>query len=144
MKYLAVIEYGPNNYGGYFPDVLGCVATGKTAALVAESLAEALSGFLEGIAPPPIQTLDAREIELASGDTVIWIEAAPQNPVSLELERVLREKRLTQTEVAKRMGVPRQSVHRMLSPFYWNHNTETLRKFAQAVGSRLEISLQEV
>jgi predicted RNase H-like HicB family nuclease len=29
-KYLVVIEKAPGNYAAYSPDVLGCVATGKT------------------------------------------------------------------------------------------------------------------
>ena len=52
MKYLAVLEYGPNNYSAYIPDVPGCIATGKTLELVERSISEALSGFLEGETPP--------------------------------------------------------------------------------------------
>ncbi len=30
MKYLVVIEKGPESYGGYLPDLPGCVAVGDT------------------------------------------------------------------------------------------------------------------
>ena len=83
MKYLAVLEYGPNNYSAYIPDVPGCIATGKTLELVERSISEALSGFLEGETPPPVQTLDAQVLELESEDRAVWIEPAPMNPVSL-------------------------------------------------------------
>lgn len=143
MKYLAVLEYGPENYSAHIPDVPGCIATGKTLELVMQSISEALALHLEDGSAPPVQTFDAELLELADRDSVAWIEPAPMNPVSLELERILKVKRFSQTEIAARMGIKRQSLHRMLSPFYWNHETETLRKFAAAVGMELQISLRE-
>lgn len=144
MKYLAVLEYGPNNYSAYIPDVLGCIATGKTLELVKNSISEALALHLEGEVYPPALTLDGTGIELGDGDTVVWIEPAPMNPISLHLERIMEEKCYTQTEIAQCMGVTRQSLHYMLSPFYWNHETETLRKFAAAVGTPLEVVFKKI
>lgn len=49
-KYLVVIQKAENNYGAYSPDVLGCVATGKTIEETLENMREALEFHLEGIA----------------------------------------------------------------------------------------------
>lgn len=49
MKYLVVIEKGGRNYSAYLPDILGCVATGKTVEETLENIKEALQFHLEGM-----------------------------------------------------------------------------------------------
>ena len=49
MKYLVIIEKGENNYSAYSPDVLGCVATGKTIELALRNMKDALSFHLEDV-----------------------------------------------------------------------------------------------
>ena len=49
MKYLVIIEKGENNYSAYSPDVLGCVATGKTIELTLRNMKDALSFHLEDV-----------------------------------------------------------------------------------------------
>ena len=46
-KYAVVIEKAENNYSAYIPDVLGCIATGKTIDEVRQTLMEALATHLE-------------------------------------------------------------------------------------------------
>jgi predicted RNase H-like HicB family nuclease len=49
MKFLVVIEKGKNNYSAYSPDVLGCVATGKTIEVTLTNMKEALSFHIVGM-----------------------------------------------------------------------------------------------
>lgn len=49
MKYLIVIEKGEKNYSAYSPDVLGCVATGKSVEETLENIKDALEFHLEGM-----------------------------------------------------------------------------------------------
>ena len=49
FKYLIVIEKANNNYSAYLPDVLGCVATGKTIEETKKNITEALCMHLEGL-----------------------------------------------------------------------------------------------
>jgi predicted RNase H-like HicB family nuclease len=49
-KYLIVIQKSHNNYGAYSPDVLGCVATGKTIEKTIENMTSALEFHLQGMA----------------------------------------------------------------------------------------------
>lgn len=49
MKYLVVIEKGARNYSAYSPDVLGCVATGKTIEETLKNMKDALEFHLEGM-----------------------------------------------------------------------------------------------
>ncbi len=48
-KYLIVLEKSNTGYSAYSPDVLGCIATGKTIDLTIAKMRSALSQHLLGI-----------------------------------------------------------------------------------------------
>lgn len=48
-KYLVVIQKAKGNYAAYSPDVLGCVATGKTVEDTIKNMQNALEMHLEGL-----------------------------------------------------------------------------------------------
>lgn len=68
-RYAIVIEKAATNYGGYVPDLPGCVATGatveETESLLREAIALHLEGMREdGIAiPEPSSVVDYLELE---------------------------------------------------------------------------------
>jgi predicted RNase H-like HicB family nuclease len=49
MPYLVVIEQGADSYGGYVPDLPGCVAAAETKQEVLELIQAAIEFHLEGI-----------------------------------------------------------------------------------------------
>ena len=49
MRYAVVIEKAENNYAAYVPDLLGCVATGKTIKETEEQIREAIELHLRGM-----------------------------------------------------------------------------------------------
>ncbi len=49
MKYLVIIEPGPNNFSAYAPDLPGCVSTGDTLEEVKSNIQEAISFHLDGM-----------------------------------------------------------------------------------------------
>lgn len=63
------------------------------------------------------------------------------DPVSLELQRVLREAGISQSELARRLGVKQPSIARLFSPNYDGHSIRSLREIAEALGYRLEVRL---
>lgn len=48
MRYAIVIEKAENNYAAYVPDLLGCVATGKTKEETEQQIREAIEIHLRG------------------------------------------------------------------------------------------------
>jgi predicted RNase H-like HicB family nuclease len=62
QKFLVVYEHGKRNYGGFAPDVPGCISTGKTLAEMRRMMKEALESHLEFMAsdgdpmPVPVTT----------------------------------------------------------------------------------------
>ncbi len=59
MRYLVVVEEGPQSFGAYVPDLPGCVAVGETRQEVLTLIQEAIEFHLEGLKeegqsiPPP-------------------------------------------------------------------------------------------
>jgi predicted RNase H-like HicB family nuclease len=49
MRYLVVVEEGPNSFGAYVPDLPGCVAVGETRQEVLAQIQEAIEFHLEGL-----------------------------------------------------------------------------------------------
>ena len=49
MKYLIIIEPGPNNYSAYIPDLPGCVTVGESIDEVKSNMKEAIDLHLEGL-----------------------------------------------------------------------------------------------
>jgi predicted RNase H-like HicB family nuclease len=49
MRYAVVIEKAESNYAAYVPDLLGCVATGKTIEETEQQIREAIEIHLRGM-----------------------------------------------------------------------------------------------
>jgi len=47
MKYLVIIEKGPNNFSAYAPDLPGCTSAGETFDDVLAGIREAIEGHIE-------------------------------------------------------------------------------------------------
>jgi predicted RNase H-like HicB family nuclease len=47
MKYLVIVEKGPDSLSAYVPDLPGCVSTGRTIEEVLRNIREAVEGHLE-------------------------------------------------------------------------------------------------
>ncbi|GMA15787.1 XRE family transcriptional regulator [Deinococcus metallilatus] len=91
-------------------------------ALVQEALAQAPEGGA---------------VELAYAETV-----PPPDPVSLELRRALRLRKMSGAQVAQQLGVTPPVVSRWLSPDYHAHGMETLRRIADALDMDVEVKLK--
>jgi predicted RNase H-like HicB family nuclease len=50
QRFLVVYEHGKRNYGGFAPDVPGCISTGKTLPEMRRMMKEALESHLEFMA----------------------------------------------------------------------------------------------
>ena len=71
MRYLVVLEQGPNSFGAYVPDLPGCVAAGETREEVLALIREAIEFHIEGLRedgqpiPPPSSTSAIVEVAAA-------------------------------------------------------------------------------
>jgi predicted RNase H-like HicB family nuclease len=79
-QYLVIIEKGQNNLSAYSPDVLGCVATGKTLEETVQQMTQALYFHLEQMSQQGEQMPQARgltdhidEINTTAGDFFTFV-----------------------------------------------------------------------
>ncbi len=49
MRYLVVVEKGPESFGAYVPDLPGCIAAAETREEVLALIREAIEFHLEGL-----------------------------------------------------------------------------------------------
>lgn len=151
QPYLCVIEKGQAEggrvyYSGYCLDVSANVVAKASREEVIESLRQGMALTLlrlaeRGMPAPRAKTQAKDVVKEAPDDELVWLEPLEVNPVSLELERVLKEKGLKQSDVARLLGVSRTAVNRLVDPFYWGQSLSSLRKLAEVTGAKLEIKL---
>jgi predicted RNase H-like HicB family nuclease len=71
MRYLVVVDKGPNSFGAHVPDLPGCVAVGESRGEVLALIREAIEFHLDGMRddglaiPVPSSTSELVEIESA-------------------------------------------------------------------------------
>ncbi len=143
IQYPVLIEGG---IGGYVPDLPIIVVVGKGRDEVLRLASEAIALRLydlerdgeEWPPPSPVESIECEECE--EPWEVVLVEPAEVNPVSLRLADAIRSARLTKAEVARRLGVSRQSVHRLTDPFYFNHNMRSLHRVAEVLGLGVQVS----
>lgn len=62
--------------------------------------------------------------------------------IALQMAEIRRKKRLSQKDLARRMGTSQQVISRLESGDYDGYTLKTLEKFAQATGSRLVVEFR--
>ena len=71
MKYVVIIEKGPNDLSAYLPDIPGCVSTGRNLEEVLRNIREAVEGHSEVMReygdPIPEPLFEAARIEVEVG-----------------------------------------------------------------------------
>lgn len=89
MNFLVIIEKGAENYSAYSPDVLGCVATGKSVEETLENMKDALKFHFEGIleggekipAPKSLNFYLENTDEISSDDILTHINIEIPRPI---------------------------------------------------------------
>jgi predicted RNase H-like HicB family nuclease len=70
MRYAIVIEKAENNYAAYVPDLLGCVATGKTIEETEQQIREVIEIHIRGMRedglPIPEPSSQVEYVEVAA------------------------------------------------------------------------------
>ncbi len=71
MRYLVVVEKGPESFGAYVPDLPGCVAAADTRQEVLALIREAIEFHIEGLRadgqpiPPPSSSSEVVDVQAA-------------------------------------------------------------------------------
>jgi antitoxin HicB len=136
IAYPAIFEYDDKDqvYNVRFPDLPGCLTYGETIDVAREMAKEALTGYL--------QSIDARKLKIPnpsklSGDEIAYIK--PETPVAFAIW--LRKQReilgLSQSDVAKKLGIKYQTYQRIESPTKTNPTLKTIMKLEKVFNQKL-------
>ena len=93
-----------------------------------------------------LDALIAQALESVSGNAqtldLTYAEVLPApDPVSLELRRALRTRRMNSAQMARKLGVTPPVVSRWLSPEYHAHGMDALRRMAEVLDMDVEVRL---
>jgi antitoxin HicB len=147
-QYLCLIEKNKKGskiyFSGFCYDLPVFVVSKPTKEAVIESLREGLAlAFLhlEGERKPIPKSKTKEGKKESSSDEFVWLEPAPVNPVSLEVEDFIKSLGISQAEAARRIGTSRAALNRLTNPFYWGHNISSLRQITETLGGKVEVKL---
>ena len=135
MKYYCKIELEDSMYGVTFPDFPNIITVGKDVdealAMAHEALNASLACDVSRGMPLPKPT--------AAKKGWYSIEVLPHILVAWQI-RELRGK-LSQSEIAQRMGLSYQAYQRLENPVKSNPTIKTLERIAKVMGKQLSIQL---
>lgn len=101
---------------------------------------------VEGSAkPPPTQPDELDLIHLEGrerGCEVVYVEPAELSEFGVAIYRAMVEEGLSESELARRMGVSHTIANRISDPLYFGHTSNTLRKAAKALGREIVVRLE--
>lgn len=134
MKYFAKLTQEDGQWLVEFPDCPGCQTFGKTKLEALEMAHEALEGWLEtsllhGDVPPHPHPRRG---------SPVWVR--PRLEVAIQIRWLRDELKMTQAQLAKRVGVSQQQIAKLENPDA-NPTIGTLEAIAQNADARLTVSI---
>ena len=136
IAYPALFEYDKEEkvYNVRFPDLPGCFTYGESIDEAKSMAKEALTGFLQSVDARKMRLPDPSKLE---GKEVLYVE--PETPVAFAIW--LRKPRealgLSQSDVAKKLGIKYQTYQRIESPSKTNPTLKTIMRVEKVFNQKL-------
>lgn len=140
MQYPAVISREGKYLLAEFPDCPGCQTFVEEGESIGEAAQEALEGWLESnlgrdlVPPHPSKTL-------RDHGEVLFVPVEPLLAVRLDLRWARDEADLTQSHLARRVGMTQQQLARLEAG--GNPTLSTLSRVAEGLGRRVVVTLEK-
>ena len=119
-----------------FPDLPGCLTQGESLEDAKHNAREALTGWLASVFE---RNLKIPEPAKRRGKNIYPIEPEPEVAVPVFLRKQREARRLTQSDVAKVLGISYQSYQRLENPGKSNPTLKTLDKLAKVFQKELHL-----
>jgi antitoxin HicB len=136
ISYPAVFEYdvGDDAYNVSFPDLPGCFTFGDTVEEAKVNAQEALTAYLESI--------DGRRLKIPEpseqkGENVYRIEPDTTVGFAIRLKKQREARGLSQSDIAKQLGITYQTYQRIENPTKSNPTLKTILKLEKVFRRRL-------
>jgi antitoxin HicB len=136
ISYPAVIEFDSKDqvYNVSFPDLPGCLTYGETLEEARANATEALSGYLESI--------DSRRLKVPNpshpkGRDIYYIKPETRVGFAIWLKKEREARGLSQSDIAKQLGIAYQSYQRIEDPLRSNPTLKTIIKLEEVFNHQL-------
>ena len=126
IHYQLKVHKDGETYWGDFPDLEGCFTQATSKEELAANGLEALTGWIGSVVERGFKI--PRPAYRAPGSLSIVLPLAMS--VALQLRWIREDRRLSQQDVARRLGISYQAYQRFEHPFKANPNLKTLEKLA--------------
>ena len=136
--YAKFAKQADGSYLVEFPDLPGCLTEGRTQKQALQHAKEALDGWLAAHCD---RLLDVPKPRKRQGGNFHPIEVDIQVAFVIELRRLRKKKGLSQSAVAKRLGISQQAYAKLETPLSANPSLTTIQKLSEALDAELEIKL---
>jgi len=138
ISYPAQIKYihSDKSYFVEFPDLPGCLTEGDSLDDAIHNAREALTGYLASIFE---RNLKIPEPSKMKGKNIHMIEPEPEVAVPVFLRKQREARKLTQSDVAKVLGISYQSYQRLEKPGTSNPTLKTLERLAKVFDKELHL-----
>ena len=121
-----------------FPDLDGCFTEGDDLDDALFNAQEVLDGWLASLCD---HNLNIPDEKVRKGRNYHPIMANINLEFVISLRRLRKKKRLSQAQVAKKLGISQQAYARLETPFKSNPSLSTIEKLSYALDATLELNL---
>lgn len=138
ISYAARIRYiaEDKSYFVEFPDLPGCLTEGHDMEEAEHNAKEALTGYLASAFERNLRIPNPSH---QKGKDIRLIEPEPEVAVPIFLRKQREARKLTQSDVAKVLGISYQSYQRLEKPGKSNPTLKTLERLAKVFDKELHV-----
>jgi len=138
IQYFAKIEkQSDGNYLVEFPELEGCLTEGKTLGKALENAKEALDGYLASHCD---RNRNLPKPKAHKGKHFFAVSVDIRVAFALHLRRLRMKKGLTQSEVARRLGISQQAYAKLETP-NCNPSLDTIKRLSDALHVEIDLRL---
>jgi len=119
-----------------FPDLPGCLTEGDSLEEAKQNAKEALTGYLASVFERNLTIPDPSALK---GKNVYNIEPEPEVAVPIILKKLRETRKLTQSDIAKALGISYQAYQRLEKPGKSNPTLKTLERLAKVFDKDLRL-----
>ena len=138
MIYYAKITKQHRTYLVEFPDAPGCLTEGNNLNNAKANAIEALEGWLEARCD---HNLDIPEPKKRTGRYHYSVQVSVQLEFAIALRKLRKRRKLTQSQVAKKLGISQQAYAKLETPIKSNPSLSTIQRLADALDADVDLRL---
>ena len=137
-SYPSKIKYLPEDksYLVEFPDLPGCLTEGDSIENAKRNAKEALTGYLASLFERNLKIPSPSDLK---GKNIFYVEPEPEVALSIMLRKLREGGRLTQSDIAKVLGISYQAYQRLEKPGKSNPTIKTLERLARVFDKDLRL-----